>query len=107
MLFNNYSLFSPAILNNEKPFFIDLFTEGKLFYPATIDDVFRWIRESQTSLEKKFLIYYIIKNDLSTLVGQVPEITQDSVDLLIHEFLKKFNLVRKPLLYSNLLMNLN
>jgi len=81
-------------LKNQEQFFIDLFTGETLEYPAPIEDVFRWIRNSDTNLEKKFLIYYIIKKDFLSLLSAVGDITPEYIQVLNEGFLKKFNLVK-------------
>ena len=84
---------SAEILKNKDQFFIDLFTQESLSYPAPISDIFRWVRNTETNLEKKFIVYYIIKKDFMSLISNVGDITPEYIQVLNQGFLKKFNLV--------------
>lgn len=97
-------------IDNQFPFFIDLLTEGKLTHPASVNEIFEWIRNTDSDLEKKLIIYYIIKRDLESVVGEPNQnniaIVAEEVTVLHQKFFAKFSMVNKSFVEKPVLSNI-
>lgn len=94
-------------MTNKHQFFIDLFTEQKISYPAPIKDIFTWIRENQANLDKKFLVYYLITKDLGEIAAQNNSELTENFAQWTRNFLLQFNMTDKEINYLSGLVRLD
>ena len=99
--------FSHKAQYSAHPFFIEKFVGENMNFPFDLDLLFRWIRVSDTTFDKKFILYYLIKKEFASLVNDQgrsfdqqgmeeddANVTEGLINTLNENFFKTFHMVK-------------